>query len=103
VFIHLAVQHPKPGQEPHLIESMRRFGRPAEHAQGMRLHAILKDEATAALVGITVWDSRDAWEAVTGDMRAAVKDDPFDEWWERPPEVFFLTEIDGPGETGTAT
>jgi hypothetical protein len=33
-----------------------------------------------------------AYRAAAGGIFAAVADDPFDEWWERPPDVFRLTQ-----------
>jgi hypothetical protein len=90
VFVHLAVHHPRTGKEIALVDSMNRFGEPARTKPGFRFHATLQDSEARVLVGITIWDSKQAWEAAVPEQRAAVEQDDFDDLWERPPEVYRL-------------
>jgi hypothetical protein len=96
VFVHLAVHHPRPGRERSLAESMDRFGAPAHGRPGFRFHATLADADQHVLVGITIWDSIEAWAAVLPDQRAATARDDFDDLWERPPDVYRLTVLSPP-------
>jgi heme-degrading monooxygenase HmoA len=90
VFVHLAVHHPLPGREDELADSMDRFGAPAHGRPGFRFHATLRDPDAGVLVGVTIWDSREAWEAAVPFQRSAVEHDAVDELWGRPPEVYRL-------------
>jgi len=96
VLVHLAVHHPRAGKEAALAASMERFGAPARGMPGFRFHATLRDADAGVLVGITIWDSKAAWEAALPAQRAAVEGDDFDELWERPPEVFRLSPASDP-------
>jgi hypothetical protein len=39
------------------------------------------------------WEDEASWRAGVESMRAAVEDDPFDEWEEGATEGFFLEEV----------
>jgi heme-degrading monooxygenase HmoA len=95
MFVHLAVHHPKAGMQAQLAESMARFGAPAHGQPGFRHHLLLRDDDSGVLVGMTMWDSKEAWEAAVPHQRAAVEHDPVGEWWTSPPEVFRLHEMEG--------
>jgi heme-degrading monooxygenase HmoA len=91
VFVHLAIHSPKPGKAEAMLESMERFGAAME-APGLVLHASLRDERSSRLVGLAVWESREAWEAAIGAARETIEDLDFDELLEGPPDVFLLAE-----------
>jgi hypothetical protein len=91
VFVHLAIHSPRPGKAEAMLESMQRFGAAME-AAGLVLHASLHDERSSRLVGLAVWESREAWEAAIGAARETIEDLDIDDLLEEPPDVFLLTE-----------
>jgi heme-degrading monooxygenase HmoA len=93
VFVHLSVHYPRPGREQDLADSMRRFGEAAEGVRGFREAHTLKDLKSGRLVGLALWEDEQSWRDGVEAMRAVVADDPFDEWEEREPEVFALTDV----------
>lgn len=52
-----------------------------------------KDEDTNRLIGLAVQESKDDWIAARPAMIEVVKDDPFEEWELKEPEVFHLNVI----------
>ena len=44
-------------------------------------------------MGIARWEDEASWRAGVEAMRAAVADDPFDEWEAAEVESFFLEEV----------
>jgi GAF domain-containing protein len=92
MFVHMSVHFPRPGKEPLIVESMRRFGAAMQGKPGhIQAHA-LKDEKTGRLIGLALWESREQWEAAMPDVHKVVEGDDFEAWEERPPEVFHLGE-----------
>lgn len=90
MFVHLAIHTPRVGKTEAMLESMQRFGAAMESA-GLVLHASLRDERSDRLVGLAVWDSREAWEAAIGAARETIEDLDIDDLLEEPPDVFLLT------------
>lgn len=93
MFVHLSIHYPKPEHEAALIASMHRFGAAAAAAPGLVNAAAFKDERSGRLIGLAIWESRAQWETSVELMGAAVEDDDFDLWEERPPEVFHLINV----------
>jgi hypothetical protein len=93
MFVHLAIHRPKPGKEQPLIQSMHRFGNAMLREPGLQQVHTLMDQKSGALIGLAIWDSREHWEAARPKMQAAVKDDPFHDWEDNPPEVFHLEPV----------
>ena len=93
MFVHLSIHHPKPGREQELIDSMHRYGGAAEGTPGLREVHTLKDLHSDRLVGLAIWEDDASWRSGVEAMRAAVADDPFDEWEEHDPEGFALVEV----------
>jgi len=93
MFAHLSIHYPKPEYERDLIDSMHRFGAAVRGAPGLRHAFTLEDKRTGRLVGLTVWDSREQWDAAVERSRAAVQDDDFGLWEDREPEGFTLDEV----------
>ena len=54
---------------------------------------ILEDEHSGDLIGMALWKSREEWERGLDKVRDAVKDDPFDIWETKEPDVFVLNEV----------
>ena len=92
MFIHLAIQHPKPEHAEDLLASMHRVDQAAQGAPGLVQMGAWRDQRTGGLVGLAVWESAKAFEAAAERIFAAVADDPFDQWLEAPPDVFHLTQ-----------
>jgi quinol monooxygenase YgiN len=92
VFVHLAIHNPRPGKAEAMLESMNRFGEAMKAGDGLVLHGALRDERSNRLVGLAIWESREAWEAAIGPAREAVGDLDLDELLEELPDVFLLSE-----------
>ena len=80
MFYHVSIHHPKPGQRDALIDSMHRYGAALRNAPGLISVQTLHDAEQDVLMGLAIWESREAWQASVHLARAAVADDPFDEW-----------------------
>jgi heme-degrading monooxygenase HmoA len=94
VLVHLSIHPPKPGREQELIDSMHRFGRGDGGAfPGLREALTLRDRESGTLVGLTMWESEEAWRAGVPRMRAAVEGDDFAAWEDGPPEVYLLDPV----------
>ena len=88
----MSIHYPIPEKERLLIESMHRFGKAMEGKEGFILAQTSKDEEKEVLVGLAIWDTREDWQNARKDMVNSVKDDPFEEWELKPPEVFHLSK-----------
>ncbi|MHA2289978.1 MAG: hypothetical protein ACXABG_14430 [Promethearchaeota archaeon] len=89
----MSVHFPKPEKRKFLIESMHRFGKAMEGKKGLIMAHTTEDEDSERLVGLAIWDSKENWSAARSAMIDAVKDDPFEEWEIKPPEVYHLTKV----------
>ena len=89
----MSIHSPKPDKENLLIESMHRFGKAMEGKKGLIMAHTTKDEDSNRLIGLAIWETKKDWLAARQAMIEAVKDDPFEDWELRPPEVFHLTEV----------
>lgn len=89
----MSIHYPKPGKENLLIESMHRFGKAMKDKKGLIMAHTTKEEDTNRLIGLAIWDSKESWLAARPAMIEAVKDDPFEDWELKPPEVYHSTEI----------
>ncbi len=90
MFVHMSIHYPRQEKEQFLIESMHRFGETAKELPGLISVNTLKDEDTGRVIGLAIWETREQWEEAMPKMHQAVKDDPFNEWEMRPPEIFHL-------------
>jgi heme-degrading monooxygenase HmoA len=93
MFTHLSIHHPKPGRRDELIASMHRFGDAIAGAPGFVSVHTLHDPDEDVLVGLAIWESEEAFRASVGLARAAVADDPFDEWEAEPVAGYRLIEV----------
>ena len=93
MIIHLSIHTPKPGKEQDPIASMHRFGAAGAGQAGFIEAHTLRDVRTGRLVGMARWEDEASWRAGVEAMRAAVTDDPFDEWEAGETEGFFLEEV----------
>ena len=72
---------------------MHRFGKSMEGKKGLIMVHTTKDEDSNQLVGLAIWDSKENWLAARPAMIESVKDDPFEEWELKSPEVYHLTKV----------
>ena len=93
MIVHMSVHTPKPGREQDLIDSMHRYGAAAAGQPGFIDAKTLRDRHTGRLVGMARWEDEASWRAGVETMRAAVADDPFDEWEAAEVEGFLLEEV----------
>jgi len=93
MFMHLSVHHPREGQREELIDSMHRYGAAIATAPGLVSVHTLGDADADVLVGLAIWESEEAFQASVGLARAAVADDPFDEWEAEPVVGYRLHEV----------
>jgi len=93
MIVHLSIHTPKPGKEQALIDSMHRFGAAAAGQLGFIDAKALRDTRSGRLMGMARWEDEESWRAGVEVMRAAVEDDPFDEWEAADTEGFFLEEV----------
>jgi len=93
LYIHVSIHYPKPGKENLLIESMHKFGKSMEGHKGLIAVHTIKDEGTNRFIGLVVWESKENWLTARPAMIDAVKDDPFEDWELKPPEVNHLIPL----------
>jgi heme-degrading monooxygenase HmoA len=93
VYSHLSIHRPRPGQRDVLIASMHRYGEALAQAPGLLSVHTLEDPEQGVLVGLALWESEDAFHASVGLARAAIQDDPFDEWEAEPVVGYRLREV----------
>ncbi len=94
MLLHLSIHRPVAGKERDLIDSMHRFGRgDGRPMEGLRDAFTLRDRETGTLVGLTIWESEEAFRAGVPRMRAAVEGDDFASWEQDGPEVYLLEPV----------
>ena len=93
MFFHVSIHRPKAGKEQDLIGSMHRFSAALTGVPGLQEAHTLRDSRTGALMGLTIWDSEDAWDAAVPKAMEAVKDDPFDEWDADIPDAYHFEVV----------
>ncbi len=87
---HLAIHNPKPEYRDVLLASMRRVDAAAAGKPGLiRINGWSEIDG-GRLVGISMWESMDAFRAAVDDIFAVVAGDPFDLWESGPVESMFL-------------
>lgn len=91
-YYHISIHHPKAGKAEALIASMHRFAAALNGAPGFIEGHTMLDERTGALMGMVVWESKEAMQASVHLAREAVANDPFDEW-EDDVQGFLFTDV----------
>jgi heme-degrading monooxygenase HmoA len=90
VITHLAIHRPNPEYRAELLASMRRVDAAAAGKPGLiRINGWSEIDGNR-LVGISIWESMDAFRAASDDIFAVVANDPFDLWESEPVESMFL-------------
>jgi heme-degrading monooxygenase HmoA len=93
MIVHLAIHTPKPDHIDDLIASMHRFAAAGTGQAGLIEAHTMRDARSGKLVGLAIWESREAFDRGVEAMRAAVEDDPFPDWEEGVPDVYLLEDV----------
>jgi Antibiotic biosynthesis monooxygenase len=72
MYVIMGVHHPKPGMEEALLETLERFGDAERGHKGLITAFVWKDETTGVLLGTTLWDSKEDYNAARPDMDKAL-------------------------------
>jgi hypothetical protein len=73
MYVIMGVHHPKPGMEKALIEVQEKFGNAQRGHRGLISAFIWKDDATSVIIGITLWDTKEDYDAARPDMDKAIQ------------------------------
>ena len=92
MFITLGIHYVKPEHVDDLLAAMRSINEAAHSAPGLLKIGAWRDILTGRVVGVSIWESREAFEAAQQRIFAATANLSFDEWEERPRDVLLLEE-----------
>ena len=92
MFTHIAIHTPKPEHRDDVIASMRRVGAVSAGARGLVQMGPWQEIDGGRLVGLAIWESREAFLAAAPGIFAVVGNDPFDEWDAEPTVSLHLEE-----------
>jgi hypothetical protein len=53
----------------------------------------MRDAESGKLLGLAIWESREAFDQGVQAMRTAVENDPFLEWEDTIPEVYLFEDV----------
>jgi hypothetical protein len=84
VFVNISVHRIRDGKEQLMLDSVRRYSEAARAAGGLQHVYALRDERSEALLGLAIWDSKDAYEAAGPALMRAVEGDDLDDWHVEP-------------------
>ena len=73
MYVIMGVHHPKPGMEKALLEVQERFGIAQRGHRGLISAFIWKDDKTDVIIGITLWDTKEDYDAARPDMDKALE------------------------------
>jgi len=73
MYITIGIHHPKPGKEQDVLETMTRFGDAQRGHKGLITVFAWKDDATGALIGTAIWDSKNDYDVARPDMSKALE------------------------------
>ena len=72
---------------------MQRFASAGRTQPGLQEVHTMREEESGRLLGLAIWESREAFENGVAAMRAAVEDDPFLDWEIGRPEVYLFEDV----------
>ena len=72
---------------------MQRFASAGRTPPGLQEVHTMREEESGRLLGLAIWESREAFENGVAAMRAAVEDDPFLDWEIGRPEVYLFEDV----------
>ena len=93
MLVHIAIHTPKPERIDDLIASMKRFAAAGRSQAGLREVHTMRDAESGKLLGLAIWESREAFDEGVHAMRTAVENDPFLEWEDVSPDVYLFEDV----------
>ena len=73
MYVIMGVHHVKPGMESALLDVQVRFGKAQQGHKGLISAFVWKDDNTGALIGITLWDTKEDYDAARPEMDKALQ------------------------------
>ena len=95
MFIFYSIHYPNPGDELRLAESMHQYGELMSRQPGNMFVAPypFKNPEKGTLMGISIWESEEAFEAALPILQEARKAAPSHNWESKPPAVYLLHSV----------
>jgi len=95
MFIFYSIHYPHPEKEEQLAQSMHEFGKLMKAQPGNLFVAPypFKNPANGTLMGLSLWESQEAFQAALSTLESAQKDRASREWETRPTEVYMLNSV----------
>lgn len=95
MFIFYSLHYPHPEKEEQFAENMRQFDELMKKQPGIVFVSPypFKDPEKGALVGISIWESQEAFQAAIPALKGP-KDYSFLEWEVKPSELYLLNSTD---------
>lgn len=92
MFIFYSIHFPDPEKEELLVQSMHEFGELMRKQPGILFQAPypFKDPEKGTLMGISIWESEEAFQAALPTLQRARQNSPSHAWEVKPPEVYLL-------------
>ena len=92
MFIFYSIHYPHPEKEELLVQSMHEYGELMKKQPGNLFQAPypFKDPEKGTLMGISIWESREAFQAALPTLQSARQNSPAPEWESKPAEVYRL-------------
>jgi|HubBroStandDraft_1064217.scaffolds.fasta_scaffold272481_1 hypothetical protein len=79
MYIAIGIHHPKSGKDQVVLDAMVKFGNAQKGHKGLVTVFAWKDEATGALIGTSIWDTKSDYEAARPEMSKALEDVDFEQ------------------------
>jgi hypothetical protein len=73
MYVIMGVHHPKPGMEKSLLDVQEKFGIAERGHPGVISSFILKDDNSGVIIGITIWDTKEDYDAARPDIDKAIQ------------------------------
>ncbi len=91
MYVVVAIHHPKPEYVDDFLAFMARVEAVAQGSRGMLQFRSWREENSNRLVGLSTWESREAFEAALPRITSLSRERSA-HWTERPDDVLRLTE-----------
>ncbi len=92
-FLYLALHYPKAEHRQDLLAAMHHLNETLIDAQGLQKIGAWAEESGDRIIALSIWESRQAFQAALEKIGAGVAGVPFDEWEARPRELIRADEI----------
>ena len=93
MYVSLAIHYPKPDKEALLIEAMKQLGKAVQNQPGLYYMNAHKDLQKGVVVGLSIWETKEAMLAAGPIIMGVVQNTPFDDWETQPREIYQLDVV----------